>query len=126
MFLMKMRTLILYFIGSDGVQAVERNRRDKWKARIKTTRKTCKVFQEIKSFAKERHVPVNSVYAAFGCSFNRRLARLHFRLRVEERFAGSYPQESELFGRFVGLAWEWEASRQKLTSSSDLKVPWSP
>ena len=49
---MKIRTLILYFMGSDGVQAVERNRRVKLKAKIK---KTCKVLRDINSFASVGH-----------------------------------------------------------------------
>ena len=53
MFLMKIRTLILYFMGSGGVQAVERDRRVKRKARIKKKRKTCKVLRDINSFANQ-------------------------------------------------------------------------
>ena len=68
MFLMKIRTLILYFMGSDGVQAVERDRRVKRKARIKKTRKTCKVLRDINPLANEGYFLVNSVYAAFCCS----------------------------------------------------------
>lgn len=64
MFLMKIRTLILYFMGSDGVQAVERNRRVKRKARIKKTRKTCKVLRDINSFVIRGCFSVSSVYGS--------------------------------------------------------------
>ncbi len=64
MFLIKIRTLILYFMGSDGVQPVERDRRVKRKARIKKTRKTCKVLRDINSSANEGQCLADSVYAA--------------------------------------------------------------
>lgn len=50
MFLMKIRTLILYFMGSGGVQAVERDRRVKRKARIKKTRKDVQSLAGYQSF----------------------------------------------------------------------------